>query len=146
MRKLMTILMCGLFAYAGFYITSGKYTISEVPFKQNTLAAATIPYQDVNRQLPIDLLLDEAKRMGKDTVKIEVHDTVKVDNIKYVRVRAPKHATDTFYINTTELPEVVVGPVKNKSPGDSAVNEPVIVLTVDGKVVYQTTESAFDEP
>jgi hypothetical protein len=132
-------------AFLGFHIINNKTT--SVP-RQNTLAAATIPYKTVTAQvLPFNTVIEEAKEIGKDTVRLVIHDTVYVNNTKYVRIPGPNHMTDTIYVLADELPEINVMSVKNRSPGDREEEPtdedtveltPVIILTVDGKTVYSS--------
>lgn len=143
MRKVIMAICCLSMAATGFMITNYDDSLS-VPLKQNTLHAATIPSQNYNGPMPLDLQLDQAKRFKRDTV--EIHDTVEVTNIKYVRVPVPERTTDTIYIPMTDLPEIEVVAVKNKSPGDreeytlDETQSPKrsVVLIVDGNTVYSS--------
>lgn len=143
MKKHLIALACIGLATIGYLVTSNS-TLSVTP--QNTLQAATIPVRNFDGQLPIDLQLDQAKRMKSDTVYVEKHDTVTVTNTKRVRVPVPERVTDTLYISMTDLPEIEVESVKNTSLGvreeqtqdvDTATKA-AIVLTVDGKTVYSS--------
>ena len=145
MRKFITAVCCIALATCGYFMTHGKVEFNELQLKQNSLHAATIPSWNNNGQPPIDVLLDLAKKMKKDTVYI--HDTVTVDNIKYVRVPVPEHTTDTLYIPMTDLQEIK--PVSVKQPNledreeytsDETRDGPnhVVVLTIDGKMVYSS--------
>lgn len=147
MKKFFTAICCISLATTGYFITSGADTIGDVSLKQNTLQAATIPNWDSRGQMPLDLLLDQAKRLGTDTVFVEIHDTVTVNNVKYVKVPMPEHTTDTIYVPMTDLPEVEVVAVKKSnledreeytSDGTRDGPNPIIVLTVDGKTVYSS--------
>lgn len=145
MKKLFTALCCIALATTGYLITSGGDAIGYSPPQGNTLYAATIPYEDYSGQAPLDLLLDQAKRLGTDTVFVEIRDTVTVKNVKYVKVPMPEHTTDTLYIPMTDLPEIEVKPVKQQDSEDREEYtsdetrdgpKPIVVLTIDGKVVY----------
>lgn len=147
MKRFFTAICCMSLATAGYFITSGHDTFSDVSLKENSLHAATIPNWNYSGQMPLDLLLDQAKRLGTDTVYVEVHDTVIVNNTKYVRVPMPEHTTDTLYIPMTDLPEIEVVPVKNKKSEDREEYtsgetrdgpKPIVVLTIDGKMVYSS--------
>lgn len=137
----MTCICCACMALAGYFLTDIKQSVMT---QQNSLYAATIPSWNYAGLMPVDLQLDQAKRIKNDTVYVEIHDTVTVDNIKYVRVPVPEHTTDTIYVPITDLPEAVVMPVKNKSPGDSIeVDEEQkvkqgIILIIDGTTVYSS--------
>lgn len=145
MRKFLTAVCCVALAYMGYILTNNNSTPGDTLFKQNTLAAATVPsYWEYNGQKPLDYILDQAKKLKTDTVRVEIHDTVQVNNIKYVRVPVPEHTTDTLYINMAELPDIEVSSVKNKSPGDmdstsvELRDSTSILLIIDGKIVYST--------
>jgi hypothetical protein len=147
MKKLMTAFCCLCLAFVGYNVTKLKSTISE----QNTLTAATIPSWNYNGQLPLDLQLDAAKRLKPDT--IEIHDTVYVNNTKYIRVPVPQSTTDTIYVPMADLPEIEILPVKNRSPGNDSIDEGrtthSVVLIIDGNKVYSSkTEHSevSDEP
>lgn len=144
-------------AFIGYSITKyGDSNPSDVLLTQNTLRAATIPSWNYNGQLPLDLQLDLAKRIKPDTIVI--HDTVTVNNTKYVRVPVPRHTTDTIYVPMDSLPEIEVLSVKNKSPGDrkeSTLDETLsskqsVVLIIDGTEVYSSkteiNSNTPDEP
>jgi hypothetical protein len=101
--------------------------------------------------LPLDLQLDAAKRLKPDT--IEIHDTVYVNNTKYIRVPVPQSTTDTIYVPMADLPEIEILPVKNRSPGNDSIDEGrtthSVVLIIDGNKVYSSkTEHSevSDEP
>jgi len=151
-------------ASIGYFMTYGSGTASEI--SQNSLFAATVPHTDYNGQMSLKDLLKEAEINKTDTIVL--HDTVEVKNTKYVKVPAPGHATDTIYVPLAELPEVEVVPVKQPSQEDREEYtsdetrdgpKPLVVLTIDGKVVYASendihsgrsstvnSTSAFDEP
>lgn len=144
-------------AFIGYSITKyGDSNPSDVLLTQNTLRAATIPSWNYNGQLPLDLQLDLAKRIKPDTIVI--HDTVTVNNTKYVRVPVPRHTTDTIYVPMDSLPEIEVLSVKNRSPGDrkeSTLDETPsskqsVVLIIDGTEVYSSkteiNSNTPDEP
>lgn len=157
MRKLTTAICCLCMAFIGYSITKyGDSNPSDVLLTQNTLRAATIPSWNYNGQLPLDLQLDLAKRIKPDTIVI--HDTVTVNNTKYVRVPVPRHTTDTIYVPMDSLPEIEVLSVKNRSPGDrkeSTLDETLsskqsVVLIIDGTEVYSSkteiNSNTPDEP
>lgn len=136
----MTIVCCLCMTVMGYMITDNAATSTPA---QNTLHAATIPSWNYNGPMPLDLQLDAAKRIKPDTVFI--HDTVTVNNTKYVRVPVPKHTTDTIFVPLADLPEIECVAVKNKDPGDreeKSLDESVaktgIVLIVDGNTVYSS--------
>jgi hypothetical protein len=85
--------------------------------------------------MPLDLVLDQAKTMNLvDTV--EIHDTVLVNNTKYIKVSVPESTTDTLYMPLyvpNHVEGVSVNAVNTENDGKSTV-----ILTVDGKVVYTT--------
>ena len=164
MKKFFTTLCCAFMATCGYFITHGGDTHE---YNQNSLYAANIPERNYNGQKPIDILLDMAKKMKTDTVYINVYDTITVNNTKYIRVPVPERTTDTLYISTTDLPEIEVAPVKKPIPEDREEGtsgetrdgpNPVIILTIDGKMVYssgndiltgsnpQDTTTVHDEP
>lgn len=157
MNKVLTAICCVSLAVLGYFLTHSDGTLD---VKQNTLYAATIPYTNYNGPLPIDLKLDLAKETKTDVV---VHDTVEVTNTKYVRVPVTKRTTDTIYV--ANIPDVEIGSVKNKGPGDREEETPdeivgpksTVTLTIDGKMVYSSENviqsgggkdsmSASDEP
>lgn len=157
MRKLTIATCCLSMAFIGYSITKyGDNNPNDVLLTQNTMRAATIPSWNYNGQLPLDLQLDLAKRIKPDTIVI--HDTVTVNNIKYVRVPVPRHTTDTIYVQMDSLPEIEVLSVKNKSPGDrkeSTLDETIsskqsVVLIIDGTKVYSSkteiNSNTSDEP
>ena len=132
MKKIVTTLWCAALAIAGYFITSSapKDTVSN-----NAVYAATLPSWNNNGQLPLDLVLDQAKKINKvDTV--EVHDTVVVDNTKYVRVHVPGNTTDTLYM-PLYVPNHVDG-VSVNAVNTEHGKKSTVILTVDGKVVYTT--------
>lgn len=136
-------------AFIGYSITKyGDSNPSDVLLTQNTLRAATIPSWNYNGQLPLDLQLDLAKRIKPDTIVI--HDTVTVNNTKYVRVPVPRHTTDTIYVPMDSLPEIEVLSVKNRSPGDECETESdeaqSVVLIIAGKEVYSSKTSKPEVP
>jgi hypothetical protein len=101
--------------------------------------------------LPLDLELSKAKELKRDTIVI--HDTIRVNNIKYIRVPVPKSTTDTIYVPLEMLPEIDIVPVKNKSSGEGedSLNETHgVVLIIDGHKVYsskpESTPLVSDEP
>ena len=142
MKKFMTIVCCLCMTVMGYTIMDNAATSTPA---QNTLHAATIPSWNYNGPMPLDLQLDAAKRIKPDTVFI--HDTVTVNNTKYVRVPVPKHTTDTIYVPLTDLPEVEITAVKNKSPDEQGQS---IVLLIDGNEVYSSkpeiNSGVSDEP
>lgn len=155
MRKLTTAICCLSLAFLGYTITD--YTSKNdnvVP--QNTLTAATIPSWNYNGPLPVELKLDTDKRLKTDTIVI--HDTVTVNNTKYVRVPVPHHTTDTIYVPMDNLPEIEVLSVRNKSPGDreectldeTQCPKQSVVLIIDGTKVYSSKtdidSKVSDEP
>ena len=147
MKKFITALCCAFMASFGYFVTNMGPT--SVP--QNTLHAATIPSWNYNGPLPLDLELDRAKKIIKpDTVVI--HDTITVKNTKYVRVPVPHHTTDTIYVPLQDLQEVVVTPVKNRSPGSLTETfdaeqcaKQGIVLIIDGSTVYSSKKDFSSE-
>ena len=141
MNKLLTAVISTTMALLGYYIIDNVST-SDVSFKQNTLAAATVPKLNVTTpRITIDPVTIET--VITDT--IVVHDTVAVTNTKYVKVPVTKHTTDTVYVPTENLQNITTESVKNKSPGD-CISQPVDVeLTIDGKMVY-SSKPATDEP
>lgn len=147
MNKFFTVVCCACLAITGYFVTHDGGMMNDVSLKQNTVHAATIPSWNYNGQKPLDYLLDQAKRMKTDTVFIEVHDTVTVNNTKYVRVPVPEHTTDTLYIPMTDLPEIEVNSVKKPSLEDREEYtsgetrdgpKPLVILTIDGKMVYSS--------
>ena len=151
MKKLTTAICSICLAYIGYLITDYSSSHSVDLHPQNALHAATIPSWNYNGQLPLDLQLDAAKRIKPDTIVI--HDTVTVNNTKYIRVPVPQCTTDTIYVPMANLPEIEVLPVKNRSPGSETDNEPdeaqSVVLIIAGKEVYSSKTSkpeVSDEP
>lgn len=134
---------CVAMAYAGYFIIhNGGSTLSD---SQNSLHAATIPLKEYSGQLPLDVVLDQAKKIKQDTIVI--HDTVTVTNTKYVRIPMPGRATDTIYVPLSDLPDLeCVASVKNKSSGDreeytldeDSMSNRTVILTIDGKIVYSS--------
>jgi hypothetical protein len=142
MRKFTTVMLALLMAVTSYHI-AGSDNSSDDLYPQNALHAATVPNWNYNGQLPLDVKLDLAKAIKPDTVVI--HDTVTVNNTKYVRVPVPRHTTDTIFVPLADLPEVECVAVKNRSPGDreeNSLDESVaktgIVLIVDGNTVYSS--------
>ena len=132
MKKFVTTLWCAALAAAGYFITSETHT-TDVP--QNVMVAATIPNWNNNGRLPLDIVLDQAKTITNKVDTVEIHDTVLVDNSKYVRVPAHENTTDTLYM-PLYVPTPIDGvPVNNKSPG---TKKSAVTLTVDGNIVYST--------
>jgi hypothetical protein len=143
-------------AFVGYTITEYNSEHDNSLFNTNTISAATIPSWNYNGQLPLDLQLDLAKRIKPDTIVI--HDTVLVNNTKYIRVPVPKRTTDTLYINVAELQEIEVLPVKNRSPGDREERtldetqspKQSVILIIDGNQVYSSktdiSSEVSDEP
>lgn len=132
MKKIVTTLWCAALAIAGYFITSSA---PEDTVSNNAVYAATLPSWNNNGQLPLDLVLDQAKKINKvDTV--EVHDTVVVDNTKYVRVPVPGNTTDTLYM-PLYVPNHVDG-VSVNAVNTEHGKKSTVILTVDGKVVYTT--------
>lgn len=146
MKKLLTAICCVSLAVTGYFITKGGGGTFDVPMPHGTLHAATIPFKEYSGQLPLDILLDQAKKIKQDTIVI--HDTVIVTNTKYVRIPVPGHTTDTIYVPLSDLPELeCVASVKNRSPGDREEYTPdeevrpspsIVILTVDGQIVYSS--------
>ena len=146
----MTAVCCCFMAYMGYTIINNS-TISDDLYSQKSLHAATIPSWNYDGPLPLDLALSKAKDLTKDTIVI--HDTITVNNTKYIRVPAPKSTTDTIYVPLDMLQEIEVVPVKNKSPGeveDSLDETHGVVLIIDGRKVYsskpESTPLVSDEP
>lgn len=132
MKKFVTTLWCAALAVAGYFITSETHT-TDVP--QNVMFAATVPNWNNNGQLPMDIVLDQAKTITNKVDTVEIHDTVLVDNLKYVRVPAHENTTDTLYM-PLYVPTPIDGvPVNNKNPG---TKKSAVTLTVDGNIVYST--------
>ena len=133
MKKFLTTLWCAALATAGYFITST--TAPNDTAQQNAVYAATLPSWNNNGQMPLDLVLDQAKAMNLvDTV--EIHDTVLVNNTKYIKVSVPESTTDTLYMPLyvpNHIEGVSVNAV-NTENGDKST----VILTVDGKVVYTT--------
>lgn len=148
MRKLTTAICSICLAYVGYLITDYSSEHSVDLYPQNTLHAATIPSWNYNGQLPLDLQLDAAKKIKPDTIVI--HDTVTVNNTKYIRVPVPQCTTDTIYVPLANLPEIEVLPVKNRSPGDEYETESdeaqSVVLIIAGKEVYSSKTSKPEVP
>lgn len=133
MRTIVTSLWCAALALTGWFITSQNTPHTTVP-NNNTVYAATLPSWNNNGQMPLDLVLDQAKVTNKvDTV--EIHDTVLVNNTKYIKVSAPENTTDTLYM-PLYVPNHVEGVSVNAV--NAGHNKSTVVLTVDGKVVYTT--------
>lgn len=142
MRKITTVMLALLMATTSYMITDSN-NFGDNLYPQNALHAATVPNWNYNGQLPLDVKLDLAKAIKPDTVVI--HDTVTVNNTKYVRVPVPRHTTDTIFVPLADLPEIECVSVKNKSPGDreeqsldELVTKTGIVLIVDGNTVYSS--------
>lgn len=132
MKKIVTTLWCAALAIAGYFITSSA---PEDTVSNNAVYAATLPSWNNNGQLPLDLVLDQAKKINKvDTV--EVHDTVVVDNTKYVRVPVPGNTTDTLYM-PLYVPNHVDG-VSVNAVNTEHGKKSTVILTVDGQIVYTT--------
>lgn len=133
MKKIVTLLCCGLLACAGYFIT--RNAASDVSVQSNAMYAATVPNWNLDGQMPLDLVLDRAKinEQLKDTIR----DTVLVEGpTKYVEVPAPRNTTDTLYM-PLYVPNPMDGvPVNNKNPGSD--KKSTVVLTVDGTIVYST--------
>lgn len=133
MKKIVTLLCCGLLACAGYFIT--RNAASDVSVQSNAMYAATVPNWNLDGQMPLDLVLDRAKinEQLKDTIR----DTVLVEGpTKYVEVPAPRNTTDTLYM-PLYVPNPMDGvPVNNKNPGSN--KKSTVVLTVDGTIVYST--------
>ena len=149
MRKLFTTMLCIGMAFMGYNMI--QYGNTDITVKQNEVHAATIPSWNYNGPLPLDLQLTAAKRLKKDTVVI--HDTVYVNNKKYIRVPVPQSTTDTIYVPMADLPEIEVLSVKNKSPGNDSIDERdeshSVVLIIDGNQVYSSktrSSEVSDEP
>lgn len=133
MKKIVTTLWCAALAIAGYFITSSA---PEDTVSNNAVYAATLPSWNNNGQLPLDLVLDQAKTITNKVDTVEIHDTVLVDNTKYVRVTVPESTTDTLYM-PLYVPSLIDGvPVNNKNPGSD--KKSIVVLTVDGNIVYST--------
>lgn len=133
MRKIVTTLWCAALAAAGYFIAS---TAPSNTAPNNAMYAATLPSWNNNGQLPMDLVLDQAKTLTNNVDTVEIHDTVLVDNTKYVRVMVPESTTDTLYM-PLYVPSPMDGvPVNNKNPGSD--KKSIVVLTVDGNIVYST--------
>lgn len=134
MKKFVTTLWCAALCAAGYFIT--YTTPSNTDVQQNTVYAATLPSWNNNGQLPLDLVLNQAKTLTNKVDTVEIHDTVLVNNTKYVQVTVPGNTTDTLYM-PLYVPSPIEGvPVNNKNPGSD--NKSIVVLTVDGNVVYST--------
>ena len=132
MKKIVTTLWCAALAIAGYFITSSA---PEDTVSNNAVYAATLPSWNNNGQLPLDLVLEQTKKINKvDTV--EVHDTVVVDNTKYVRVPVPGNTTDTLYM-PLYVPNHVDGVSVNAVNTDHG-KKSTVILTVDGQIVYTT--------
>lgn len=133
MKKIVTLLCCGLLTCAGYFIT--RNAASDVSVQSNAMYAATVPNWNLDGQMPLDLVLDRAKinEQLKDTIR----DTVLVEGpTKYVEVPAPRNTTDTLYM-PLYVPNPMDGvPVNNKNPGSD--KKSTVVLTVDGTIVYST--------
>ena len=145
----MTAVCCMILATTGYMIINNSSSIDSV--NQNTIHAATIPSWNYDGPLPLDLALSKAKELKRDTIVI--HDTIQVNNTKYIRVPVPKSTTDTIYVPLEMLPEIDVVPVKNRSPGegeDSLDETHSVVLIIDGHKVYsskpESTPLVSDEP
>ena len=99
--------------------------------------------------------------LPKDTVYI--HDTIVVNNTKYVRVAEPESTTDTLYIPMPMPTEVGGISVSNKiqnrdrkefTPDEEPSSKPAsVTLIVNGEKVYSSEtviapipEITFDEP
>jgi len=133
-KTILSVFLVGI-ALLGYHMTRDYSTEGSY----NTLHAATVSNWNYNGQLPLDVQLDLAKSIKPDTVVI--HDTVTVNNIKYVRVPVPRHTTDTIFVPIKDLDEVNCVAVKNRNPGDreeyslDSIRRG-IVLIVDGTTVY----------
>ena len=84
MRKITTVMLALLMATTSYMITDSN-NFGDNLYPQNALHAATVPNWNYNGQLPLDVKLDLAKAIKPDTVVI--HDTVTVNNTKYVRIQ-----------------------------------------------------------
>ena len=137
MKKLTTILCSLAFLLAGIQMAN---VAESPPDSYNTASAATF-------KLPLDVQLDLNKRLT-DTVCVEIHDTVIVNNTEYVRVSSPENTTDTLY-----LPMIMPGHMDGISVNNQmkvvreeqttdehacSSKEHTVYLTVDGEVVYSS--------
>lgn len=143
MKKTFVAIACGIMCFIGYnMVTNAPQSTIDVTMPHGTLSAATLPKGAFSGleslQIPEDILRDQAKKLVsiKDTVVI--HDTIAVNNTKYIRVPAPDSTTDTIYV-PLHMPNEVEGvSVKNRSPGQA--KKSVVVLSVDGQVVYDSDE------
>ena len=149
MKKFFTALCCMSVAFLGYKLVDVRVQSNDVP--QNALYAATVPSWNYNGPMPLDLQLDAAKSLKPDTITI--HDTVYVNNTKYIRVPVPQSTTDTIYVPLADLPEIEILPVKNRSPGNDSIDERgeshSVVLIIDGNQVYSSktrSSEVSDEP
>ena len=135
MKKIVTLLCCACLACAGYFITHNA--APDMSVSSNAMYAATVPNWNLDgqTQLPLDLVLDQAKI--NEQLKDTIHDTVLVEGpTKYVEVPAPRSTTDTLYM-PLYIPNPMDGvPVNNKNPGSD--KKSTVVLTVDGNIVYST--------
>lgn len=134
MKKLVTTLWCAALCAAGYFITRTAPSNTATP--QNAVYAATLPSWNNNGQLPLDLVLDQAKAITNKVDTVEIHDTVLVDNTKYVRVPVPGNTTDTLYM-PLYVPNHVDGVSVNAVNTDHG-KKSTVILTVDGQIVYTT--------
>lgn len=133
MKKFMTIFCCACLSFMGYLIT----THNTVSVQQNAIHAANTSNWGLDGLKPA--LLQETK---KDTVYVTVHDTVFVNNTKYVRIPVPTHTTDTLYIPVNSPLQENKDSVKQRNTvvQEDLPQEQVILLTVDGKVVYDSSD------
>lgn len=131
MKKLTSTICCICLAFLGYTLT--KTDNVDSGYDQNALHAATTLNWGLEGLKPINVQLNEANL--KDTVYVTIHDTVTVNNTKYVRVPVPQHTTDTLYVPMNSPSEVDTCTVSGTK------QESVILLTVDGQVVYDSNQS-----
>lgn len=143
MKKAIMTAACLAMAFLGFNVITSNTSTIDVSMPHGTLSAATIstPKGTDNGQMfqiPTDILLDQAKKLTTVTDTVVIYDTVQVTNTKYIKVPDPKCTTDTLYMPLFIPNEVEGASVKNRSPGQT--KKSVVVLSVDGQVVYKTDE------
>jgi len=138
MKKIVTVFCCACLALVGFNLT--KLTSDTVSIhNQNALHAATTSNWGLDGLKPLPVQLKEANL--KDTVLVTIHDTVFVNKTKYVRVPVPNHTTDTLYVPVSSPSPPQTEPVNENLDAQADLpQERVILLTVDGKVVYDSSD------
>lgn len=160
MRTLTTIGCCVVVAILGFNIVS-SWNPTDVPSQNALRAANVLDWKLDGQNIPERNMYRDGLVLPKDTVYI--HDTIVVNNTKYVRVAEPESTTDTLYIPMPMPTEVGGVSVSNKiqnrdrkefTPDEEPSSKPAsVTLIVNGEKVYSSEtviapipEITFDEP